>query len=116
MLSALDRLLPQMIRLPGLVIPLVKNALKRRIWPSTEGILESYEIKKLYVIARISYTVEGEKYSLIDEWEMGDFKNRTFAEELARKVIEYRYIERDIRINYNPKNPQNAIVSYVETA
>ncbi len=83
-----------------------KESREKRKWPDVEGVLESFEIEKREdtVIALISYTVEGIKYTLNDKWMIGR------SGEITEEEVHSRYIEKKIIVKYNPKNPREAFI------
>ncbi|MHA1996109.1 MAG: hypothetical protein ACW97Z_16350 [Candidatus Hodarchaeales archaeon] len=113
------------------ILKRIQNSRKRRNWPSVEGVLEDYKIEKRWgirthilsdetegitsyfqAIVIILYTVNGIKYTITDGFKL---PSSIWSEEISEAFFHMRYVERDIQINYNPKNPQNAIVSLMET-
>jgi uncharacterized membrane protein len=83
-----------------------KESREKRHWPNVEGVLESFEIEKRddTVIASISYTIGEIKYTLNDKWMISR------SGEITEEEIHSRYIEKEIIVKYNPKNPGEAFI------
>ncbi|MHA2156466.1 MAG: DUF3592 domain-containing protein [Candidatus Hodarchaeales archaeon] len=104
----------------------IRGAVKNRKWLSVVGILEDYTIIKFelpyeartvswkaewryYVRVVISYSVKGVQYTktVNDKSYTYDYR------EGAERFIFKKYINRDIKVSYNPKNPRRARVASV---
>ncbi|MHA2108456.1 MAG: DUF3592 domain-containing protein [Candidatus Hodarchaeales archaeon] len=110
----------------GLYLKIVRGILtfiRSRKWPSISGTLDSYSIaieesKWLkgeggsvylnYGYCIVSYSVQGKKYSKTEK--TGGFSE----EEGVVQYIQARYLDRDILVYYNPKNPSHSRIVSVE--
>ena len=82
-----------------------------------DGILEDYSIETLdksmyYALVLISYSVEGVNYKIM----VNEAQQYYDYLEAVEQYISKKYIERDIKVYYNAKNPQQARVVSVPPA